>query len=391
MMVMIIPNFNLQHVNFLVGPGGQSVRDISERSQTKIRSWNETFVHYGKKRRVRQIVVEGLQENVIHALGVIKAAVARYKDLCEGNYCNQFVDPIQIIMGVEFTYSPPPRKAVPYAAGILTKPPKASKAISDSCDTKVRNKTYQEACQTREMHRPLKGALSCESDQSNHMYGHGWSGAGAQRDDESSSNTSLSEKKWIGKTSRNSFYADQNLGLFEVPCDAFTPRYQEYRSPSCNQPDVMHHSSYRLFETKGPQNYMNSFPWTRMDTLCAPHTRAGEFRAECLRDNGHNCWQSGPRCTPSNSKSPIYQSYRNDECHIETRQRSDGPWRPNYDHMFADFGQKCRLTDDIAPARHETLASITPNLHVSSESPVHFKFEVTLDAHEAKRKLMFEE
>lgn len=372
-----------------VGPGGQSVRDISERSKTKIRSWNETFVHYGKKRRVRQIVVEGLQENVIHALGIIKAAVARYKDLCEGNYINQFVDPIQMIMGVEFTYSPPPRKAVPYAAGILTKPPKSSKATSDSCDTKVRKKTYYEACQPREMHRPLKGALSSESDQSNHIYG--WSSGGAQRDDESSSNTSLNEKNWARNTSRNSFYVDQNLGLFEVPCDAFAPKYQEYRSPSCNQPDVMQHSSYHLFETRSPRNHMQSFPWARMDTLHASNTRGRDFRAEHLRDNSHNCWQSGVRCTPPISNNPGHRTHRRDECHIETRQRSDGHWRPSYDNMFADFGQKCCLTDDSAPARHETHAALTPNLHVSSESPVHFKFEVTLDAHEAKRKLMFEE
>ena len=67
---------------------------------------------------MRTIIIEGSKDSVVASLEIIKAAVDRYKDLCEGKYCGQYVDRIQEIMGVKFFYSPPPRSAVPYAAAL---------------------------------------------------------------------------------------------------------------------------------------------------------------------------------------------------------------------------------------------------------------------------------
>ena len=47
-------------------------------------------------------------------------AVERYKELCEGGCSGQFVSRIQRIHGVDFTYQPPPRSVVPFAAALKT-------------------------------------------------------------------------------------------------------------------------------------------------------------------------------------------------------------------------------------------------------------------------------
>ena len=51
---------------------------------------------------------------------IVNDAVERYKQLCEGNCKGTFVNRIQEIHGVEFTYQPPPRSVVPFAAALRT-------------------------------------------------------------------------------------------------------------------------------------------------------------------------------------------------------------------------------------------------------------------------------
>lgn len=105
------------------GPAGASIRNVSQTSGTAIRSWNETYHSEGKPRKIRRIVLEGSHESVITAVSILSEAVDRYKDLCEGKYCGKPVDRVQVIRGVEFYYSPPPRSAVPYAAPLKPESP----------------------------------------------------------------------------------------------------------------------------------------------------------------------------------------------------------------------------------------------------------------------------
>jgi hypothetical protein len=100
------------------GPGGASIRAISHKSGADIRSWNDSITTNGRVRRVRTIVIEGNPRSVVLALSILCEAIELYKELCEGKYCGKFVDRCQVIRGVEFVYSPPPRSAVPYAAAL---------------------------------------------------------------------------------------------------------------------------------------------------------------------------------------------------------------------------------------------------------------------------------
>lgn len=126
---------------FLIGEKGQSIRDMERITSTSIKSWKDRTV---EGRSVRKLVIESVggegdgedlgdgdgtrvgMENVAKCLHIIKAAVMHYKDLCEGLYCGEYVEPVRVIEGVAFHYCPPPRKMVPYAAGITVK---ASKVV----------------------------------------------------------------------------------------------------------------------------------------------------------------------------------------------------------------------------------------------------------------------
>ena len=124
---------------FLIGEKGQSIRDMERITSTSIKSWKDRTV---EGRSVRKLVIESVgdvgededgglgerlgMENVARCLHIIKAAVMHYKDLCEGLYCGEYVEPVRVIEGVAFHYCPPPRKMVPYAAGITVK---ASKVV----------------------------------------------------------------------------------------------------------------------------------------------------------------------------------------------------------------------------------------------------------------------
>lgn len=147
---------------FLIGPSGVSIRSVAQKTAAEIRSWSETLAVRGRNRRIRTIVVEvschhscllflsallsihpksprsthywltdslptfaipcssfqGNRRSVVLAVAVLTDAIDLYKELCEGKYCGKVVDRVQIIRGVEFFYSPPPRSAVPFAAAL---------------------------------------------------------------------------------------------------------------------------------------------------------------------------------------------------------------------------------------------------------------------------------
>ncbi|GAB4814819.1 hypothetical protein N2152v2_001865 [Parachlorella kessleri] len=98
-------------------PSGSSVRDICRLCGTDIRSW--TCEPDGIcSRPTRQFQVEGPPAAVARSLGVMCDAVQRYKELCEGKYAGQSVPRVQHVGGVDFSYQPPPRNIVPYAASL---------------------------------------------------------------------------------------------------------------------------------------------------------------------------------------------------------------------------------------------------------------------------------
>lgn len=102
---------------FVIGPGGDSIREISSVSGADIQS-RTVLPEEGCKRACRDFVIEGTPTSVLSALTVICQAVDRYKSLCEGQYAGKVTARIQRINGIEFTYQPPPRSAAPFAAQI---------------------------------------------------------------------------------------------------------------------------------------------------------------------------------------------------------------------------------------------------------------------------------
>ena len=125
---------------FLIGEKGQSIRDMERMTSTSIKSWKDRMVG---GRSVRKLVIESVDDggdevvgmaNVAKCLHIIKAAVMHYKDLCEGLYCGEYVEPVRVIEGVGFHYCPPPRKSVPYAAGITVKASKVMDAYGGDVD-----------------------------------------------------------------------------------------------------------------------------------------------------------------------------------------------------------------------------------------------------------------
>ena len=107
-------------------------------TNTTIKSWKDKTA---SGRPVRKLVIESERDhadvkswNVSRCLQIIKAAVMHYKDLCEGLYCGEYVEPVRVIEGVAFTYNPPPRKSVPYAAGIKVKASKVMDAYGKEVD-----------------------------------------------------------------------------------------------------------------------------------------------------------------------------------------------------------------------------------------------------------------
>lgn len=62
--------------------------------------------------------MQGDGDAVSRALTIIVAAVDRYKELCEGRCSGMAVGRLQHVVGVDFSYQPPPRNLVPFAAAL---------------------------------------------------------------------------------------------------------------------------------------------------------------------------------------------------------------------------------------------------------------------------------
>jgi hypothetical protein len=105
---------------FIIGPDGSSILDICAATGTDITS--HTVKSNPGARCCREFVMRGTDHQVDAALAIMGAAVARYKDLCEGGCKGQFVSREQHIGGVAFTYQPPPRNAMPQAARVKDQP-----------------------------------------------------------------------------------------------------------------------------------------------------------------------------------------------------------------------------------------------------------------------------
>ncbi|KAG1671631.1 hypothetical protein FOA52_006862 [Chlamydomonas sp. UWO 241] len=99
---------------FIIGPGGVSIRDIIRVSGCDISSRNETH----GCRPCRVFVMEGNDGSIAEALCIVSAALDRYKELCEGMLKGQAVGGLQRVCGVDFSYQPPPKGIVPFAAAL---------------------------------------------------------------------------------------------------------------------------------------------------------------------------------------------------------------------------------------------------------------------------------
>lgn len=343
------------HCWYSTGPGGQSVRDISEVSVCKIQSWTETVMHYGTKRRVRKLVLDGKPRNVAHALHIIKAAVARYKDLCEGNYCNQLVDPVQPIMGVEFIYQPPPRKAVPHAAGITTKPPKQRSSRRGKENTCENSSVDLLKCLLDDT--PVN--VSSKPKQSDFC---SWSSTilGNERQRHASQ-----LGPWQNYESSDDIidssgvFSNDSLGMSEVPFDQTEPALhgEENRPYSASQ--VSAHAGYHLFaDNAGHHHHLKSYPWAHVDML-------GDTTVECLLHPRQASYYQGPssvhmpsymdRLVSSPPPPPVFEGTS------RRKKETSAPALPeNYlEHMFALFDEKCQLADDGGPSCN-LLGKVTP-------------------------------
>jgi len=104
---------------FVIGASGASVREIMFQTGASIQSWSEPATgRFSRPSRVFR--VQGPRKAVAAASSIIREAVERYKDLCEGKRRGEYVQRQQRIRSVEFTYQPPPRAAAPQAAALGT-------------------------------------------------------------------------------------------------------------------------------------------------------------------------------------------------------------------------------------------------------------------------------
>lgn len=322
----------------------------------KIQSWTETVTHYGSTRRVRKLVLDGKPRNVAHAVYIIKAAVARYKDLCEGNYCNQLVDPVQHIMGVEFIYHPPPRKAVPHAAGITTKPPKqrsSRRGKENTCE----NSSSVDLLKCLLDDTPLNA--SSKPKQSDFC---SWSSTilGDERQRHVSQHDTWKEYQSSDDIIESSgIFSNDSLGMSEVPCDQAEPAlYSEQKRPySASQ--VSAKAGYHLFaDNAGHHHHLKSYPWAHVDML-------RDTSVESLLHPRNASYYQGPlsvhmptyrdRVVSSPQPPPVFERT------LRRKKATPEPALPeNYlEHMFALFDEKCQLADDDGP-QCSLLGKVTP-------------------------------
>eukprot|EP00775_Hariotina_reticulata_P005621 gene5621-5859_t len=102
----------------LACPSGASVREVVRLTGADINSWTEQASNLRGRRPARIFLIKGEARCVAQAIYVVTAAVDRYKELCEGRYCGQSVPRAQNVLGVTFSYQPPPKSIVPCAASL---------------------------------------------------------------------------------------------------------------------------------------------------------------------------------------------------------------------------------------------------------------------------------
>jgi len=103
---------------FVIGASGASIREIMRHTGSTIQSWTQHPEIGGYHRPCRVFCIQGSSDAVMTASSIIHEAVERYKELCEGKRRGEFVQRLQYIRGVEFSYQPPPKTAVPNAASV---------------------------------------------------------------------------------------------------------------------------------------------------------------------------------------------------------------------------------------------------------------------------------
>ena len=97
---------------------GASIREIMRHTGSTIQSWTQQPEEGVYHRPCRVFCIQGNPESVLAASNIIHEAVERYKELCEGKRRGEFVQRLQYIHGVEFSYQPPPKNVVPNAASV---------------------------------------------------------------------------------------------------------------------------------------------------------------------------------------------------------------------------------------------------------------------------------
>lgn len=363
---MILSSF----ASIFVGPGGQSVRDLSEETGCRIQSWTETFSHQGNKRRVRKLVLDGKPRNIAHALHIIKAAVERYKDLCEGNYCNQLVDPVQHILGVDFIYQPPPRKAVPHAAGITTKPPKQRSSR--------RGKENLSEGSSADL---LKCLVDDTCSKQKHADFYSWSSKvlGDARQPQAPRGQWKRYESSDDVMESSGMFSNDSLGMYEVPCDQAVPPCDEQQSPY-TAPKVAADAGYHLFsDNSGYFHYLKSYPWAYVDMLRNTNVES------LLHPKKLACHQKA-----SSSQTPSYRDRLVSEPVYELTRKKESvePVLPeNYlEHMFALFDEKCQVADDGQPPREQSILGRTTPLKIPPKQQ-RVKNQVAPDS--VKRRIAF--
>lgn len=122
--IEIMPNGGLRlrvtllAAGFVIGASGASIREIMRHTGSTIQSWTQQPEEGVYHRPCRVFCIQGNPESVLAASNIIHEAVERYKELCEGKRRGEFVQRLQYIHGVEFSYQPPPKNVVPNAASV---------------------------------------------------------------------------------------------------------------------------------------------------------------------------------------------------------------------------------------------------------------------------------
>jgi hypothetical protein len=109
---------------FVIGASGASVRELSQKTRTSIQSWTEkhssrldgqnspSFRGFAKLTNPTRVFrIRGVPNDVSLAAEIIREAVGRYNELCEGKRRGEFVRRAQKVRDVEFSYQPPPKTA----------------------------------------------------------------------------------------------------------------------------------------------------------------------------------------------------------------------------------------------------------------------------------------